>query len=199
MKNEYTKTGRINQKKETRSNILVSTQYFLNKGQGFTLEDVAKKTKISRATIYRYFSNVDILAAEAALDIRVKNPKDIVDSLDGNSWDDKVFAIQEYFNILAIDNENAFRKYLSTVLDSSTSKIKRGARRKKALQLALEETDFTPKEKNDLSNVFTILMGIEPLIVGKDVCGLNNAQTNELLKWGITLMIRGLNSSGNIF
>ena len=111
MKDEYTKTGRTNQKKETRSNILASAQHFLNKGQEFNLEDVAKRTNISRATIYRYFSSVDILAAEAALDIKANSPDEIVNRLDGKSWEDKVFGVQEYFNVLAIEHENAFRKF----------------------------------------------------------------------------------------
>ena len=41
MKKEYIKSGRINQKLETRDKILTSAQYFINKGLEFTLEDIA--------------------------------------------------------------------------------------------------------------------------------------------------------------
>lgn len=34
-------------------------------------------------------------------------------------------------------------------------------------------------------------MGIEPIIVTKDVCGLNNAESKELLKWGMELLLKG--------
>jgi AcrR family transcriptional regulator len=195
MNEKYVKTGRTNQKLETRNKILVSAQYFLNKGFEFNLEDIANKTGISRATIYRYFSNVDILAAEAGLDVSTKSPETIYENLKGNIIEDKIFEIQDYFNTLAIDHENLFRKYISAVLDSSTSSLKRGARRKKTLQLVLSETNYTPKEKEDLSNLLTIYMGIEPLIVTKDVCNLNNKESIELMKWGMKLLLKGFMDS----
>src|SRR6056297_1379801 len=169
MNNDYIKTGRTNQKIETRSKILVNAQYFLNNGLEFNLEDIAKRSGISRATIYRYFSNVDILAAEAGLDVNTKSSETIFENLKGRTLEQKILEIQDYYNTLAIDHEMLFRKYISAVLDSSTQTPKRGARRKKTLQLVLEKTNYTHKEKKDLSNLLTVLMGIEPLIVTKDV------------------------------
>lgn len=192
MSKNYISTGRTNQKLETRSKILVSAQYFLNKGQEFNLEDIAKRTGISRATVYRYFSNVDILVAEASLDVSVKNPEKICNNLQGVGLEDRVLEIQDYYNTLTLNNEKLFRKYISIILDLNTSAPKRGARRKKTLQLILDKTELTFKEKEDLSNLLTILMGIEPLIVTKDVCGLNNSESSELLKWGVKLILKGL-------
>ncbi|WP_422082488.1 TetR/AcrR family transcriptional regulator [Ulvibacterium sp.] len=192
MKDNYLKTGRTNQKTETRSKILISAQYFLNNGLKFNLEDIAKKTGISRATVYRYFSNVDILAAEAGLDVNTKSPETIYENLEGTDLEDRVLEIQNYYNTLTIDHEKLFRKYLSTILGATASTQKRGARRKKTLRLVLEKTNFTPEEKENLSNLLTILMGIEPLIVTKDVCGLDNQKSIELMKWGIQLIFKGL-------
>ncbi|GAB5399234.1 MAG: hypothetical protein Aureis2KO_08190 [Aureisphaera sp.] len=195
MKEQYVTTGRTNQKMETRNKILASAQYFLNRGLEFNLEDIANRTGISRATVYRYFSNIDILAAEAGLDVSTKSPETICENLKGNNLENKIIEIQDYFNTLALDHENLFRKYLSAVLDSSTSSLKRGARRKKTLQLILEDTDYTQKEKEDLSNLLTIYMGIEPLIVTKDVCNLNNKESIELMKWGMKLLLKGFMDS----
>ncbi|WP_299529089.1 TetR/AcrR family transcriptional regulator [Ulvibacterium sp.] len=195
MKENYINTGRTNQKIETRGKILISAQYFLNKGLEFNLEDIAKRTGVSRATIYRYFSNVDVLATEAALDISTKSPTAVFENLHGKTIGDKVLEIQDYYNTLATNHEKLFRKYISTVLNSGTATPKRGARRKKTLQLVFERANYTPKEKKDLSNLLTILMGIEPLIVTKDVCGLNNEESFELLKWGMELLLEGFNNS----
>lgn len=195
MNQEYVNTGRTNQKLETRSKILANAKYFLNKGKEFNLEDIANKTGISRATVYRYFSNVDILAAEAGLDISSKDPKSLYENLKGNNLEEKVLEIQDYFNTFTIHNENLFRKYISTVLDSSTSTSKRGARRKRTLQMVLEDTNYTQKEKENLSNLLTILMGIEPLIVTKDVCNLNNEKSVELMNWGMKLLLKGFMNS----
>lgn len=195
MNKRYLSSGRTSQKLETRNKILASAQHYLNKGLEFNLEDIAKKTGISRATVYRYFSNIDILSAEAGLDFSTESPENLFNNLKSNKIQDKILEIQEYYNKLALDHENLFRKYISVVLDSNTSTIKRGARRKMTLLMALEETNLTQKEKEDFSNLFTILMGIEPLIVTKDVCNLNNSESIELMKWGINLIFKGLEAS----
>lgn len=192
MKNEYLKKGRVKQKQETREKILSSTQVLMNYGEKFTLEDVAEKAGVSRATIYRYYSNIDILSAEAGLDINTKSPKTIYDNLQGLAIKDKILGVQEYYNNLALDNENAFRNYLSIVLTSDSQHYKRGARRTKTLKMVLDETNLTKKEIKNLQNLFTVLMGIESLIVTKDVCGLNNEQSKKILKWGMELLLKGI-------
>ena len=192
MKNEYLKEGRVNQKLETREKILSSTQELMNYGEKFTLEEVAEKAGVSRATIYRYYSNIDILSAEAGIDINTKNPKTIYENLQGLEMKDKLMGVQEYYNNLALDNENAFRNYLSIVLTSDSQHDKRGARRTKTLKMVLDEANLTKKETEDLQNLFTVLMGIEPIIVTKDVCGLNNEQSKKLLKWGMELLLKGI-------
>lgn len=195
MNKKYVDSGRTNQKLETRSKILISAQYYLNNGMEFNLEDIAKRTGISRATIYRYFSNVDILAAEAGLDVSVKSPNTIYEGLEGKEIQEKVLEIQDYYNTLTLDNENLFRKYISAVLDTTTPTAERGARRKKTLQLVLQETNFTDQEKEKLSNLLTLFMGMEPYIVTKDVCGLDNEESSQLLQWGIYLIFKGLMNS----
>ena len=192
MTQKYINTGRTNQKLETRKLILRTAQIFLNKGLDFNLEDIAKEAGISRATVYRYFSNLDVLAAEAGLDISTKDPNEIYENLKGKDLEKKVLEIQHYYNNLAVDHEKLFRKYISTVLDSNTSAPKRGARRKKTLELVLEDSNFSRDEKQKLSNLLTIFMGIEPLIVAKDVCGLNNNESIELMEWGMKLLFKGL-------
>lgn len=195
MNNKYVDSGRTNQKLETRSKILESAQFYLNKGLEFNLEDIAKRTGISRATIYRYFSSADILAAEAGLDVSVQNPEAIYENLAGTNIEEKVLEIQDYYNTLTLNNENLFRKYISAVLDTSTPTSKRGARRKKTLELVLKDTSFTKKETEDLANLLTLFMGMEPYIVTKDVCGLDNNKSNELLQWGIHLIFKGFINS----
>ena len=192
MKNEYLKKGRVKQKQETREKILSSTQELMNYGEKFTLEEVAEKAGVSRATIYRYYSNVGILSAEAGIDINTKSPKTIYENLQGLEIKDKLLGVQEYYNNLTLDNENAFRNYLSIVLTSDSQHNKRGARRSKTLKMVMEETNLTKTEIKNIQNLFTVLMGIEPLIVTKDVCGLDNEQSKKLLRWGMELLLKGI-------
>jgi AcrR family transcriptional regulator len=190
MSDKYFKTGRVKQKLETRGKILKSAKELVKQGTKFNLEDVASKSGISRATIYRYYSNVEILSYEVGIDLGTKSPEDIMEEYKDSSLKDMILGIQNYYNDHALINENAFRKFLSASLTSASEK-KRGARRNKTLQLALKQTNMSKKEKKKLVNILTILMGIEPLIVSKDVSGLNNGEFKELLSWGMELILRG--------
>ena len=190
MSDKYFKTGRVKQKFETRGKILKSAKELVKQGTKFNLEDVASKSGISRATIYRYYSNVEILSYEVGIDLRTKSPEDIIEEYNDSSLKDMILGIQNYYNDHALKNENAFRKFLSASLTSASEK-KRGARRNQTLQLALKQTNMSKKEKNKLVNLLAILMGIEPLIVSKDVSGLNNGEFKELLSWGMELILRG--------
>lgn len=187
MKEKYLGTGRRNQKLLTRDKILESAQDLMGKGDDFTLEDIAKKAKISRATIYRYYSSVEILAAEAILDLNTKSSEEIILEVKDLELKEAILAIQDYYNNLTIDHEAGFRKYMSFVLNADKSKELRGARRKKTLLMLLQERvkDMNPVEMENLANLATVLMGIEPFIVTKDVCHLNNEQSKEILKWGM--------------
>ena len=196
MKEDFLGTGRVNQKAQTRINILDAAKRLLDKNETVTLEDIAKEANISRATMYRYYSSVDVVITEATLDINHKTPKEILQLLKGMGLIDRIYAIQKYYNTLALKHETAFRRYMSAVLSESiSSKTKlRGARRVKTLNLALEpfQDEIKLEEKEKLINVATILMGIDPIIAGKDVCELSNAEVNESLVWALEMILKGM-------
>ncbi|SHG97327.1 TetR/AcrR family transcriptional regulator [Flagellimonas flava] len=197
MKEGYIQTGRTNQKQETRDKLLKSAQYFLKKGIAFNLEDVAKKSGVSRATVYRYYSNMEILTTEASLDITTLSSEAILKNFEGKSLEEKVFGIQDYFNTLTLENEHAFRKYLSAVLVPDAVESKRGGRRIKTLELALKDEDIPSDQKKDVIKLLTLLMGIEPLIITKDVANLNNQESTRLLKLGVELILKNYLSQKN--
>lgn len=189
-------TGRQLQKKKTRQKILDSAQNLMTKGKLFSLEDVAEHSNTSRATVYRYFSNIDILCSEAGIDINTKPPEKLVQECNHKPIIEQILYIQDYYNQLAIDNEVAFRKYLSVYLKENYSKQKklvRGARRTAALKLVLEPYKGKIGYKNykNLIASATSLMGIEPLITTKDVCKLSNNDARKTLAWGLEMILKG--------
>lgn len=194
MKEKYINTGRKKQKLKTRNQILASAQNFLNKGQSFTLEDVAKEAGLSRATVYRYYSNVEVLSVEAGLDLNTDSPEAIVKGLKGLPVEEIILGIQDYYNRFTIDNEAAFRKFLSVVISAESPESKRGARRKRALQIVFTENKLSleKSDRENLANIATVLMGMEALIVTKDVCRLNDQESLELLQWGLKMILRGV-------
>ena len=193
MKNEYLRQGRTAQKQKTREKILQAAHQLQHKGDEFTLEKVAELAGISRATIYRYYSNKDVLSAEAVLDMRTRSPEQILLEQKDRSLQEAFLGIQEYYNQLAQDNERAFRKYLSVLLDEDNQVNERGARRVRTLTGAMDkyEVPLSQEEKKKLVYMATLMMGIEALIVTRDVCRLEENESKEVLKWGLNTLLKG--------
>jgi AcrR family transcriptional regulator len=191
--------GRVNQKLKTRTRILHAAKQLMAKNQKITLEDVAAEAKVSRATIYRYFSNFDLLCAETSLDIHHIAPTELLEEVKALTFEQRILYVQNYYNQLAQDHELVFRRYLSSVLSASVdSKQKlRGARRAETMDLIMSSinTGLSNKDLKHLKNIATVLMGIDAVIVAKDVCGLSNQQTSESLEWGIRMILKGLESA----
>lgn len=169
----------------------------------FSLDDVAAEAGISRATVYRYFSDVDLLKLEALLDIRTKVSSDILKGIEKATIRERLLHTQDYFNRLAQEHEPTFRTYLSLVLGESVKKgnqmkKRRGARRIRVLEEVLdplrEQVGDEPVRK--LTCVAAALMGIEALIVTKDVCDLDNTESDVILKWGLEMIIKGMTTTG---
>ncbi|MAW93622.1 MULTISPECIES: TetR/AcrR family transcriptional regulator [unclassified Leeuwenhoekiella] len=194
MSKEYVGQGRTRQKQITRERILNSAQEFMQQGRDFTLEEVAEQAGVSRATIYRYFPNSEILAAESALNVNTESCESIYQYAKASTRKQTLLNIQDYFNRLALDHEPAFRKYLSVLLNTTELSENRGARRPKTLQLALDDAqlNLSKEDLKNLKNIASVLMGIEPMIVTKDVCGLDNEQSMKLLQWGFEMMLNAI-------
>jgi AcrR family transcriptional regulator len=190
--------GRVKQKLQTRFEILKAAKGLMQEKKKITLEDVAKKAKISRATMYRYFSNIDILITEASLDIQHKSSDQLFEEVQGKTLEDRLYYIQNHYNNLAQENEIGFRRYLSAVLSESivSKKQLRGARRIKSLRQSLEpyKSEFSAEIYNKLISAASILMGIDSLIICKDVCKLNNQETQETLNWALEMILKGIKS-----
>ena len=194
MKDDYINAGRSQQKQKTRDRILNAAQKLLSEQSSFTLEDIARETELSRATIYRYFSSSEALSHEAALELGTTSSAEVLASISGDDMSEMIHGIQAYYNKLALDNESTFRKYLSIVITQPPEGRQRGARRHHTLALALDQFDkvLAEDEKKKVMVVATALMGIEPLIVTKDVCQLSDQDSIEVLSWGIKTLMKGL-------
>ena len=189
MSKDALQSGRVNQKIKTRTAILGAAKRLLKKKKRITLEDVAQEASISRATIYRYFSNIELLIMESSLDIAHPGSEDIAEEVAGRSLEEVLIFVQQYYNGLAQKHETAFRRYLSAALNESVTNNEniRGARRITTLNKALEpfRNDLSDTDFQNLVNASAILMGIDALTVSKDVCKLDNEATSELLAFQV--------------
>ncbi|MFN3195695.1 MAG: TetR/AcrR family transcriptional regulator [Chlorobiota bacterium] len=196
MKKSKIKNGRAKQKYQTRLDILDAAKALMKEEKKITLEDVAKKANISRATVYRYYSNIDLLFTEATLDLHHKSSDQIYDQVKGLKFTERILFIQKHYTELALKNETVFRRYLSAVLSESiiTKEQLRGARRVKSLNKALEtyKDEFTKSDFKKLIDISSVLMGIDATIACKDVCNLDDKETEDTLRWAMEMILKGM-------
>jgi AcrR family transcriptional regulator len=196
MKNFESTQGRGQQKYRTRQEILEATKRLMPKSEKITLEDVAREAAVSRATIYRYYSNIDLLIAEASLDLKYKSPDEIFEEVKHMSLADRLFYIQQQYNEHAHRNETLFRRYLSVMLAESivSPKQLRGARRVESLHKALAPLAHTLSKDifKKLVGAASVLMGIDPLIVCKDICNLTREEADDTLRWALEMILKGI-------
>jgi AcrR family transcriptional regulator len=196
MKKTMLNSGRVNQKLRTRKALLQAAYELMETHGSFTLEDVAQKAMVSRATVYRYFSDVDTLKMETSLDIQTKSPEQVLFRLENASASQRMTAVQRYLFELTKKNETSFRNYLSAVLklsaiSSNNGANLRGARRVPMIEAALEpyKAGMNEDTYTKLVHLMAVLVGVESYIVLKDVCNLKYAEAATVMQWGIEKLI----------
>ena len=198
MSEKYIESGRAQQKLKTREKILIAAQELIAGSANASLEKVAKAAGISRATMYRYFPNADILASEVGLHFEAKSTDELAEEVKEFSLAESLRHVQKYFNDLTRDHEFTFRKFLSASLSESlkeTSSTYRGGRRTAIAQHIVEKkgSGLSPMDQKNLILISAVLSGMEPFIVNSDVNNMSADDSDELLGWALEKILKGLN------
>lgn len=195
MRNEHIESGRKKQKQNTRDKILETTRKLLESQAPLTMEKIAEQAGISRATIYRYYTNTDAISMDLLLQLNVPDSDTIFDQNKDASPSDAILSIQKAYLDFSFKNEQTSRKFLAAVLSSTNSKMKRGPNRLKTLRNYFEshQTPLSEEEKEKLIHVSVLLMGIESVITAKDVCGLDDKTAADSIIWGLEMILKGCN------
>lgn len=179
-------TERTAQKHRTREAILQGARELLGDGAEVTVAAAAKRKGISRATAYRYFKDPDALAAEAGLAVEVAEYSDVVK--DAKTVHDRLMAINLYMIDLTLENEIAFRQFLSKTLGASAKEAdaslrRRGARRTSmydhALAPALDQIGLEAAQK--LKSALAASTGVEAMVALMDVAGVAKKDVRGLV------------------
>lgn len=177
---------RKEQKQRTREAILAGARDLLSEGKPVTVSAAAGRRGISRATAYRYFNDADGLAAEAGLAVEVAPYEEVVAG--AKTIRAKLLAINMYMIDLSLENELAFRQFLSRSLDAHISGQspqlgRRGARRITMYQQALYSEDGRLSEtaQRQLETALAATTGAEAMIALRDVAGLEPADVRVMV------------------
>lgn len=190
-------TERLNQKSRTRAALLRAARELVSQGNTPSIQQVADAALVSKATAYRYFPTQEALLVELPLDEDVPT----VDSLFGDGGpadvEDRVVLVHNALYDLARDHEAEFRAFLRASLARSLRRGAkeyplRGARRDALLAEALEPLtdELPPDELARLRRALAVLVGVESMIVLRDVLGLEHQEGRDLTEWAVRELVR---------
>jgi AcrR family transcriptional regulator len=193
-------SGRINQKTKTRNDLLRAADSILKRGEKPTVDNIAKEALTSRATVYRYFPNLEKLLLEAPLEIKTKSPNKLFKNAKNDSAESRVSKVQEYLFDLSKENEAQFRLFIKSTMsewlehEGNVKEGIRGGRRIKMLEEALApiKDSISSNEFNNLRDALAVMVGIESLIVTQDVCQISHKKGKEALNWAARQLVKSV-------
>ena len=190
--------GRINQKLRTRNALVEAAASLMREGKEFSVAEVADVARVGRTTAYRYFPNVEMLIAHAALyAIADIERRTIGAALDRASTPpDRLNAVIQASDRSVADHENLFRAMLRLSVDAGEvqSEIlpRRIGVRRALLDAAIGalKADLGKKGYERLVAALSLLIGIECSVVLRDVCHLSESKALEVKLWAASALLK---------
>jgi AcrR family transcriptional regulator len=188
---------RLRQKLRTRAALLNAARDLVSRGQAPTVAEVADAALVSRATAYRYFPTQEALLVELPLDVAAPTFTSLFGDSAPSDPEDRVALVQNALYDLARDHETEFRLFLRSSLMRSVStkappEPSRGARRLDLLDAALAplNAELSPAQIDRLKTALSILVGVESMIVLRDVLRLEHDDARQKGEWAAREMVR---------
>jgi AcrR family transcriptional regulator len=188
--------GRIEQKRRTRQAILQAALRLIHRGQKPTMTDVAGEAQVGRATLYRYFPSLEALLLEAPLDQRTAAPDALMRGMEDRDAEDRVAKVQQYLYDLAVEHEAEFRMYLRATMDEWLQRGDDGEPLRAGRRLAMLEKALAPHHNAldaadfaRLRDALAAMVGLESLVVMRDVCGRSAEEGREIMEWAVRTLV----------
>lgn len=190
--------GRTRQKLRTRRDLLATAGRLIAEGRRPSVADVADAAEVSRRTAYRYFPSQQKMLAEAALErVRPLIEAAVAAAPTGFSEADLDKRLDEFvksIQSLTIENEHLLRTMIHlTVLEKPPPGTRpRGSRRIDWIELAVGtlKSRLGKAAYARLVSALSLVVGIEALLVLRDVRGLTAAQATQVSQWVARAVLR---------
>lgn len=185
-------------KARTRRLMLATAAELMQRGVIPSVSDVAEAAEVSRATAYRYFPNQAALV-QAVVEVALGPILDWKSSLD-----DPEQRIEDLFDFSMprIEQfEATFRAALKLGLEQwaqrqagtlgESSAVRRGNRIPLLDEvLAPLRSSLSRDELERLRTSLSLVFGIEPYVVLKDICKLDSAEAHRVMSWTACAILR---------
>lgn len=192
---------RANQKERTRAAVVAAATQLLRQGAQPTVAEAAELAKVSRATAYRYFPTQEAMLIEVAQVNPAAEPvEQWLAHLEGGEPKDRLNGLLSTFNDVVLREEIALRTGLRVYLDTWLESRRRGevpnavreGRRTRWLDEALDAVrrEMRPAQWRRLRSALALTLGVEALVVMKDVCKLSDEEASATLEWTAQTLLR---------
>jgi AcrR family transcriptional regulator len=199
---------RANQKERTRAAIVEAATRLLRDGKAPTVADAAEAAKVSRATAYRYFPTPEALMLEVSgITPAYVHIEELVRGLTGGDVEDRLARFMRDMNGTTFADEAQMRMALKIYLDTwfaargngQDAPPVREGRRMRLLESVLDPVrrGMTKQQWQRLQSALALTVGVEPMVIMKDVCRLGDEEAQEVLLWVAKVLLKaGLADAG---
>jgi AcrR family transcriptional regulator len=186
------------QRRRTRKAIVDAATALLAEGRTPSVAEVAAAADVSRRTVYLYFPTFDQLLIDATIGALSQASVDraIDESPDGDAGD-RVERMVRALHHVSPEIERLGRALIRLTVDTKAAPpqdglARRGYRRLEWIESALAplKTRMSPARWKRLVSALAMVVGWEPLIVQRDVCGLSASEGEELSVWAARALLR---------
>jgi AcrR family transcriptional regulator len=196
----------VNQKRRTRTALVEAAQRLLERGQTPTVADVADEALVSRATAYRYFPSRSALVT-AVIDSSL-GPVRILAS-DNPSGRERVHELfvqtfprfKEFEAQLRAAAQLSLEQWALERAGLLEEEPYRRGHRVRILQHAIEPLAplMTGATRDRLHRALSVVYGIEPYVILKDIWGLPDREVERVALWMADALIdAALRESGHV-
>lgn len=191
MSQELTKE-RTHQKERTRKALLAAAGALIRAGKRPTVEEAASAADISKRTAYRYFVSQEHLLADAALEtLRPRIDEMLASVAASDDVQARVASLAVALRRLAEEHDAELREMIRASLNRAAgagtgeAPPLRGGRRLDWIRASLAPLrDSIPAASFEkLTDCLAVCLGIDALMVLRDVCGVSGEKAEDLMVW----------------
>lgn len=184
-----------NQELRTRKDLLVAAGRLIKRGRKPTMDEVAAKALVSRATAYRYFRSIDALLAEVPIDAAVGDPDAIFANDTSDDPEARIDKAEAFIHETVYRNEALMRILLANSIGRDTADDTVPGRQNRRMPLieaalATARHRFRNADYERLRAALALIIGPESMIVFRDVIRLDENTAREVKSWAAQTLVR---------
>ncbi|HEY7062924.1 MAG TPA: TetR/AcrR family transcriptional regulator [Chloroflexota bacterium] len=165
-----------------------------------TVAQAAVQARVSRATAYRYFPTQEALLVELAVTPGVARVEQLLTALSTDDVEQRLLLLLDTFGPIVIADETQFRRALRVYLDTwlrsrrhpnaEIPAVREGRRMRWLDQVLGPLPGMSEAHRRRLQAALALTLGIDSVVIMKDVCGLDDDEALAVLRWAATVLLR---------